>query len=417
MASPKPPDTATEDTPQPPQTSNPRRLLILSTAHHSSAIIPPFLHTLTGTPVTSLPPAQPAHSSDPTNTTRPKDTDTETEIDLSTPIPAPTSSFAGYTTHSPLPLQTKYYKADIPIWVDEVPYTHPSSTTTSSTAPTAPSTPSNPTHPSTWKTEFLTPEARVVRDAIGAIIVCLPTRNRNRDPGTDVDAEAESLKEIVEAVGGVRDLIEEERGGVGDVPGLVVLVGKREEERVKRGGGGEEGEGEGGEGRKGEGEVGWWEESLLEVGVFGWEVVVWDPREKGEEVRGRRNQFGELEGLERVKEVLEANEWASADDDEDVELDAARMGLLSDIDEGDEGFNLEVGELEREMLGLKMAIEKGGGDGDGESDGERDEEKQVEELEGLMLKMQAVKDQGAEMPEAERRKFAIRAVRDILKDI
>lgn len=99
--------------------------------------------------------------------------------------------------------------------------------------------------------------------------------------------------------------------------------------------------------------------------------------------------YTELEGLERVKEVLEASEWASPDDDDDEEFDSARLGLLSNIDEGDEGFNLEVGELEREMLGLKMAIGKGGGDGDDTE--ERDEERQVEELEGLMLKMQAVK--------------------------
>lgn len=101
--------------------------------------------------------------------------------------------------------------------------------------------------------------------------------------------------------------------------------------------------------------------------------------------------YPELEGLERVKEVLEANEWASPDDDGDEEFASARLGLLSDVDEGDEGFNLEVGELEREMLGLKMAIEKGGEDGGDDREEERDEEREVEELEGLMLKMQAVK--------------------------
>lgn len=93
----------------------------------------------------------------------------------------------------------------------------------------------------------------------------------------------------------VRDLMEEERGGMGDVPGMVVLVGKREEGaagRRKSIGGEEDGDTDGE--AKVEGEIGWWEESLLEMGVFGWEVVVWDPKEDGEGLKGRRNQYGGL---------------------------------------------------------------------------------------------------------------------------
>ena len=40
---------------------------------------------------------------------------------------------------------------------------------------------------------------------------------------------------------------------------------------------------------------------------------------------------------------------------------------------------------------------------------------QVEELETLILKMQAIKDMGADMPEAERKNFAAKAVRDVMK--
>lgn len=49
------------------------------------------------------------------------------------------------------------------------------------------------------------------------------------------------------------------------------------------------------------------------------------------------------------------------------------------------------------MMGLRMAIERGGGDGD-ESDGDgendrvdRDEELQVESIESLMMRMQAIR--------------------------
>ena len=320
MASPSPPAAEVEEKTS-PQIPAPRRLLILSTAAHSSAIIPPLLYTLTGVPVTAPPPQpEPAPKS-----ALEADTDTAT-----TPsdgrVATATLSFAGYTSHSPLRLQTKYYTADIPIWVDEVPYSGPGSgaattATTTATAASAVSSTDTDTkeklgsgseagesatattqslHPSTWKSEFLTDEARVVRDAIGAIIICLPSQrnsvtNTTTSTGTGTTTgEADALKEIVEAVGGVRDLMEEERGGVGDVPGLVVLVGKRgekakekEKQRQKREvevDDGEEGQG------VGDPELTWWEESLLELGVFGWEVIGWDPKEEG--VEGRRNQFG-----------------------------------------------------------------------------------------------------------------------------
>ena len=59
-------------------------------------------------------------------------------------------------------------------------------------------------------------------------------------------------------------------------------------------------------------------------------------------------------------------------------------------------------------MGLNMAVNGGEGADEGEDEG-------VEELESMMLKMQAIKDMGADMPEAERRKFAAKAVRDVMK--
>jgi hypothetical protein len=36
--------------------------------------------------------------------------------------------------------------------------------------------------------------------------------------------------------------------------------------------------------------VGWWEDRLFDMGLFGWEVVEWDPL--GEEKENTRNKFG-----------------------------------------------------------------------------------------------------------------------------
>jgi hypothetical protein len=92
-----------------------------------------------------------------------------------------------------------------------------------------------------------------------------------------------------------------------------------------------------------------------------------------------------------VLEILEANDWASSDDaDADLEID------LDDDDDfsPEHGFKLESDELEREMFGLRSAIEAGGGDGDEGDDpgkGDEDEELKVQELEGLMERIRGIR--------------------------
>ena len=41
----------------------------------------------------------------------------------------------------------------------------------------------------------------------------------------------------------------------------------------------------------------------------------------------------------------------------------------------------------------------------------------IQKLEGMMLKLQAIKDMGTDMPEAERRKMAAKAVGDLMKQM
>ena len=108
-------------------------------------------------------------------------------------------------------------------------------------------------------------------------------------------------------------------------------------------------------------------------------------------------------GIARLKEALEAHEWDAGGGDVDVDDLEEELGF-------EDGFGAEAAEVEREMVGLKMAVHR--------EDGEDEEEggdEGVEELENMMLKMQAIKDMGADMPEGERRKFAARAVRDVMK--
>lgn len=104
--------------------------------------------------------------------------------------------------------------------------------------------------------------------------------------------------------------------------------------------------------------------------------------------------------MPRVKEVLETHDWSAStgsngldvdpeiDFESDDDLEKELLGFSGSADTP--GFGHEVHELEREMLGLRMAIERGGGDGDVEED-DKDEELKVESMDALMMRMQAVR--------------------------
>ncbi|KAF3389489.1 hypothetical protein F1880_003475 [Penicillium rolfsii] len=406
--------------------ANPRRLLILTPTSQSVSIIPPLLHSLTGVPVIDPPqhdstvqtPSQPApHTSD------------------NTPSIATTTatSFAGYTTHSPLRLDTKYYSAEIPLWVDEIPLS-----TDSETPATGAASSSDTPALGQWRTEFLSEEAEIVRDAVGALLVCVRSpepkqitpSSADTDPASRTDVRA--VLNLMRDVGAVKSCIDEERGGYGDVPGVFVLVGNRSSALPKSSASVEDrglelgvddtdlGDGAGDAPLS----VSWWEDQLFNLDLFGWEVVEWDPVEQG--VEKTRNKFGEYEGMPRIKEVLETHDWSTSGGADD--LDDADLDFGDDLEEEllgfgrsahTSGFGHEVQELEREMMGLRMAIERGGGDGD-ESDidpDEGDEELKVESIETLMMRMQAIRDMGSELPDGERRKFAAKAVSDIMREL
>ncbi|KAJ5959211.1 uncharacterized protein N7479_006361 [Penicillium vulpinum] len=402
---------------------NPRRLLILTPTSQSLTIIPPLLHSLTGVPVLN-PPQQPVTSP----------TETQPQISSLTPSP-PTTTFAGYTTHSPLRLETKYYTTEVPVWVDEIPLA-PHDTDAQTTATPAPTA-------EQWKTDFLSPEAEIVREAVGALVVCahtpsdatpLPGSNADSDPAERPDVRA--LRDLMRGIADVKERIDEERGGLGDVPGVFVLIGGRKSAAGKGTGqqGSKDPDAELGLGVDdadlGGAEtvpfsVGWWEDLFFDMGLLGWEVVEWDPKE-GLEVE-TRNHYGEREGMPRVKEVLETHDWSmvggdsgfDGDNDPDMDSDDDLEDHLLGLN-GTRGFGDEVHELEREMFGLRMAIERGGGDGDERDDSDHDDgddEIDVESMEALMMRMQAIKDMSSELPEGERKRFAAKAVRDIMREL
>ena len=208
----------------------------------------------------------------------------------------PSASFAGYTTHAPLRLNTKYYTADIPIWVDEIPLQSSHQGSGEEIHSTL--------DPSTWKSEFLGPEAREVRDAVGAVVVCIcppervggavPTGDAGGEKGRrDAEVLGMRLKEAVGAVAEVKSRIDEERGGIGDVVGLVVVVESGKWKTQKQA--------NEGDGRIVVEEFGtsWWDEELNDMGIFDFEVVSWHPAEEegDKEVQVRRNGFGGMLSL------------------------------------------------------------------------------------------------------------------------
>lgn len=107
-------------------------------------------------------------------------------------------------------------------------------------------------------------------------------------------------------------------------------------------------------------------------------------------------------GIARLKEALEAHEWDSGADADALSDD---LGIGSE-----DGFGAEAAQVEREMMGLKLAVHNEDGSDEGGDNS-------VEELENMMLKVRAIKDMGVDMPIAERKRFAAKAVNDVMKTL
>ncbi|KAF1978975.1 hypothetical protein BU23DRAFT_448651 [Bimuria novae-zelandiae CBS 107.79] len=230
-------------------------------------------------------------------------------------------------------LETKYYTAKLPIWIDEVP---------------------NVTE---WRTEFMKPEAKEVVSVVGAWIYCF------KKPVTE--AEAGIIKETMQAVAQV---IEAACGYSDDQVRFAVAMPQSTTPYLEK-------------------SAEDWDELCME---HGFEFV--DSEAKG------KNQFGEETGIKRVEDALKAQEWDSGDGDDDFGFDDDAFG---------EGLDAEEREMGMELFGMKNAVH-------GLDD---DEEAQVEELESLMRRMVTIKETSEGMSEAERKRFAAKAVNDLMKDL
>lgn len=94
------------------------------------------------------------------------------------------------------------------------------------------------------------------------------------------------IKDLARAVIQVKALAEEERGEIGDIPGVVVLVGDKYEKGPSVASKQNDGDASAEYGAL------WWDEELSDLGVgSGLEVVFWDPKGATEDPSAR-NEYG-----------------------------------------------------------------------------------------------------------------------------
>lgn len=131
------------------------------------------------------------------------------------------------------------------------------------------------------------------------------------------------------------------------------------------------------------------------------------------------NEFGEKTGFERVKEALEANEWVGVDDGEEdghnTDIEAFDLITADDMS----GSTRDEAEMTAELFGMKAAL-SGADDLEPESGDVLDRmstgHKQVEQLDMMLSKLLAVKEKSAGLPEAQRKRMAAKAVRELMGD-
>lgn len=356
------------------------RLLILAPTPASLSApspFPPFLQSLTGTTPSS---------------------------DLTT--------FAGYTSHPPLGLRTKYYSKDVSLWCDELPSDSPENVSETKE-------PTDGTEPPValdsggddigesltlrqWQETMLSSAAGEVRSVIGGIVLILPVET----PRGSTDTQVDLFMPYIQAVHSLREAIEDESVGR-DIASAIILhhtspsasalsedsariddASKTLTEKI--------------------------EAKTLDNDMFGWDVVWWngqvDQSTTGEPDQDQRNEYGEKLGMARVIEVLEGVDWSAApgfeDDARDVEDGPDFLG--------DDKFKGLDHELQQEMVGLKLAML----DGDGEAaDDLEGEDISMEQMDDLKSRVLAIRDTVAGMPQSQKKAFAKREIDRIMRDL
>jgi len=324
-----------------------------------------------------------------------------TDLSGTTPQPDPaTTSLAGITHH--LPLATRYYSASVPVWLDVI------------------------ANPSDWASSFLAPEAKEVLEVLGGLVVVFGFSSGSGGEGGKARA-----KELLAHVGKV---VREGLGGW-EWDGVLLAVGV----------------GEVGTGEDGEEALDEWEDVCTEWGLEFVHVssaasaaapASADTGGAGDVPgQGTRNEFGERMGISRALEALQANSWSGSGGGEDEEGEFGAFMGEEDDDLGEfDPESMDFGFDREDFIGLRKAIwsaggedgddamnvdggepsntrSKGGG-GDGEAiDEEMGGEEDVQKIERMMLKLQAVRDMSAGMPEEQRKRMAKDAVGEVMKEL
>ncbi|KAK3499116.1 alpha and gamma adaptin binding protein p34-domain-containing protein [Neurospora hispaniola] len=199
---------------------------------------------------------------------------------------------------------------------------------------------------------------------------------------------------------------------------------------------------------------------------------------KGEE---KKNEYGEKMGIARVLEALQSNDWSGGDGDEGDNNNNNNRGLFDEsedeedyVDENDgdteDEFDLGFGYTKKQKMEMRKAFLKGTADSNrtaeeeleasksvtqtiegqektkkkGEEKGEsaavatdvanagpsaesgsgadkvKEEEigeEDVEKIAKMMLKLQAVRDMSGTVPEEQRRKLALKAVEEVMREL
>lgn len=427
-----------------PKTS-PLRLLILCPSSSSSSANRPSEATSSDAPVQPLPGLPLPQTLIPS----------VLKSLTSTVPPEDLSSYSGYTSHPPLELRTAYYNADVSIWVDELPESTTANGGSVDLAEDVEGLDEGTPSLETYKSLLLSPEAREVRDVIGAIVLALPL-STSSSKSTASKSSASTIKDslsvldiysdLITAVSEIRDEVEGERGG--DVAGVIALTAAHVtsdngieqsilDEVVEK-----------------------WEGALLERGVMGWDVVAFEPlptpslsttNEASEQPA--TNTYGEFVGIPRMLQVLETVDWFASPPA------ATTSSLLDDTEGQDQDPDLDPlnsndNELQREMLGLSLAVRYPEGNeaetvaaelsedrrqgqrsllssdsnpflkdtenfelgGDGGGDWEEDLE--IESLPGLIERVREMREEAAGLPKGEEReRFARREVERIMREL
>ncbi|KAK4114625.1 hypothetical protein N656DRAFT_705344 [Canariomyces notabilis] len=292
-----------------------------------------------------------------------------------TPL-GPSASLAG-TTH-PFPLTTQYYTATVPVWLDLI------------------------SSPAEWAASFLAPEAKEVLDVLGGVVVVLPLPPA---PSSSF-SRREKARALVEHVG---RLVKEGLGGW-DWDGVGLVIGVTE-------GGQMDLDGEG---------LDEWEDLCAECGMEFVYLSRSNSRTAAANEDPERNEFGEKMGLARVREALEANDWSGGGDL--TEEGSKRKGRKVSGD-GDDEFDpesLDFGFDREDFVGLRKAILTGGmGDTDADDpkgdqkddDDENLDDEKIQKVERMMLKLQAVRDASAGLPEEQRKRMARQAVGEVMREL